>query len=147
MGKHGDCHCFPDIFVGKFIVDDIKRQGSLFIFFGVLQIGVDWLVFVALSAWGFGVSVSNLTGRISGAVLGFFLNGKFTFPRQDGKAFTGMVAARFLLGWGGTAAISTLAVKVVADHATLGHAWLLKPMIDIVIAFLGFLLSKYWIFK
>jgi putative flippase GtrA len=127
----------------------LAREGVGYIVVGLIQLVLDWGVFVLLTALGISVTTSNLTGRASGAILGFWLNATYTFrgsaegelPRRWSNV------VKFLVGWVVTSLLSTLMVGAV-DHAVgLRWAWVAKPMIDGVLAVLGFALSKYWIFR
>src|SRR5690606_2644236 len=62
----------------------LLRQGSHYVLFGLLQLLLDWAVFVATTWLGMPASRGNLAGRVSGALLGFWLNGRFTFSDGSG---------------------------------------------------------------
>ena len=74
------------------------RQGRHYLLIGILQWLLDWAVMVALSHNGLPVEPANVAGRISGALLGFWLNGRITFSgdqhRMGRRQF-----ARFLAMW------------------------------------------------
>ena len=55
------------------------RQGSRFILIGLVQLGVDWAVFVGATALGVPTVPANVLGRVCGMLLGFWLNGRYTF--------------------------------------------------------------------
>ena len=57
----------------------LGRQGRHYLLIGGLQWLVDWGVMVALSHFGMRVGPANIAGRVSGALLGYWLNGKLTF--------------------------------------------------------------------
>lgn len=126
----------------------LSRQIALFAVFGVVQLVVDWLTFVILTWAGLHVGVSNVCGRVVGAVVGFWLNGRFTFAASGGSlSKRRMQAFRFVAGWVMTAALSTTLVWLVEQQLGLQAAWAAKLAIDVVVAALGFVLSKYWIFR
>ena len=60
------------------------RQATLFVVMGGIQLLVDTAVTIGLSRAGLALGLANLLGRISGAMLGFWLNGRFTFRRPGG---------------------------------------------------------------
>lgn len=124
----------------------LLRQGGSYFFIGLLQLGVDWAVFVALSALGMAVEPANVLGRISGAALGFWLNGRFTFGGAD-SALGRRQFARFAVMWIFTTFFGTWAVSHVEQSVGLGWAWLAKPIIDLGLAAVGFLLSRHWIYR
>lgn len=109
---------------------------------------VDWLAFVVVSALGVPVISANLFGRVVGAVFGFFLNRKYTFGGGLGSGRPmRRELVRFAIGWVLMAFASTLMVSGVAEFDSLRGAWLAKPVIDGLLAVLGFVVSKYWIFN
>ncbi|HZX77472.1 GtrA family protein [Lysobacter sp.] len=124
----------------------VLRQGGSYIVIGLLQLLVDWAVFVTLSALGLAVEPANVIGRVSGAVLGFWLNGRFTFAGDDttvGRRQFG----RFLLMWLATTAVSTWSLAHIDDAIGLQWAWLAKPAIDLALSAAGFLLSRHWVYR
>ena len=113
---------------------------------GLLQLLVDWGVFVMLSAAGLVVEPANVAGRISGAALGYWLNGRFTFAGED-TTLGRRQLARFLAMWVATTAVSTWAIGHVDDTVGLRWAWLAKPAIELTLAVFGFMLSRHWVYR
>lgn len=101
---------------------------------------------VALSHLGIAVRPANVAGRVCGALLGFWLNGKFTF-NGEGMAVGGVQLRRFVLMWLCTTLASTWAIGRVDDHLGLSWAWLAKPLVEAALAAVGFVLSRYWIYR
>jgi putative flippase GtrA len=124
----------------------LTRQGRHYLAIGLLQYLVDWGVLVGLSHLGLAVELANIAGRVSGALLGFWLNGRITFAGED----TGIGRrqfARFLMMWLLTTAISTWAMGAIDDAAGLKWAWLAKPAVELTLGGLGFLLSRHWVYR
>lgn len=124
----------------------LTRQGRNYLAFGALQYVLDWGVMVGLSHLGMPVEAANLAGRISGAMLGFWLNGRFTFAGDDttvGRRQFG----RFATLWIGTTLVSTWAVGTVDDYAGLKWTWLAKPVIEVILGGVGFLVSRHWVYR
>lgn len=124
----------------------LTRQGRSFLLVGALQYCVDWGVMVGLSHLGLPVEAANLAGRVSGAMLGFWLNGRFTFNAQD-SALGRRQFARFLALWLCTTVASTWAVSLVNAHAGLKWSWLAKPAIELSLAVVSFTVSRYWVYR
>lgn len=123
------------------------RQGSQFLLVGILQLLLDWAVFVAMTALGMAVIPANLTGRTSGALLGFWLNGKVTFAHH-GEARLGWPRfTRFLLVWLALTAISSWAVALVAHNAGLGPSWIAKPLVEGILALVSFFLMRHVVYR
>jgi putative flippase GtrA len=125
----------------------VIRQVLGFGIVGGIQLVVDWACFVALTALGLAVVPSNLAGRVAGASLGFWLNGRYTFA-QSGEARLGRARMlRFVVFWVVTALLSTWAMHALDANQGLRAAWLGKPLVDVALAALGFLVSKFWIYR
>jgi putative flippase GtrA len=114
---------------------------------GLIQIALDWLVFVVLSQHGISLTIANTAGRISGAAIGYWLNGRWTFSKNFTPSLGPRQLFRFAISWILTTAISTVIV-VIADHSRGLHwSWIIKPIADAGLALVGFLASKLWIYK
>jgi putative flippase GtrA len=124
----------------------LLRQGSHYIAIGLLQYVVDWGVMVALSHFGLPVEIANVAGRVSGAVLGFWLNGRITFA-NDQTTLGRQQLQRFVLLWMCTTALSTWAVGAVENAAGLQWAWLAKPAVELLLAGMSFLASRHWVYR
>lgn len=125
----------------------ILKEGASFGVAGLVQLGIDWLVFVALTKAGVVAASANLAGRVSGALFGFWLNGKWTFRREESSGLNSRHFGRYACWWVATACASTVTVAVVARLAGVEAAWAVKPFIDVFLAGCGFLVSKYWIYR
>jgi putative flippase GtrA len=124
----------------------LVRQGGSYVVIGLVQLLLDWAMFVALSALGLAVVPANICGRVAGALLGFWLNGRFTFASAD-TAVGRRQFARFLAMWLATTFLSTWGVLHVEQAVGLQWAWLAKPVIDLGLAAVQFTLSRYWVYR
>ena len=106
----------------------LARQSGSYIVVGLLQLLVDWAVFVMLSATGLAVEPANVAGRISGAALGFWLNGRFTFAGED-TAVGRRQLARFLAMWLVTTAMSTWAMPSPSQTIRRPVTWSGAPRV------------------
>ncbi|MFX5839909.1 GtrA family protein, partial [Acinetobacter baumannii] len=82
----------------------------------------------------------NVAGRVSGALLGFWLNGRITFAGDD-TAIGRRQLARFVLLWLTTTVVSTWAIGALEDVVGLHWTWLAKPAVELFLGGVGFLLS------
>lgn len=64
----------------------LLQQGGRHIAAALMQLLLDWLVFVAATAAGLPPVPGNPLGRSSGALLGFWLNSRYTFRVRTGAA-------------------------------------------------------------
>ena len=124
----------------------LLRQGRHYLAIGLLQYVVDWGVMVTLSHLGLSVEIANVAGRVSGAVLGFWLNGRITFA-GDETTLGRTQLQRFVLLWLCTTALSTWAVGAVENAAGLRWAWLAKPAVELLLAGMSFLASRHWVYR
>jgi putative flippase GtrA len=124
----------------------LTRQGRHYLLIGGVQWLVDWAVMVLVSHLGAMVEIANVCGRISGALLGFWLNGKITFASED-TTIGRRQLQRFVLMWLCNTAISTWAIGQIDETFGLQWAWLAKPAIEMSLGLIGFLLSRYWVYR
>lgn len=120
------------------------RQGSLFVIVGLIQLALDTSVFIAVTALGAPVVAGNLLGRASGAGLGFWLNGRYTFGKAS---LDRQHATRFIVAWIALTVLSTASVGIVAAHLGLHSAWMAKPLVEAVLAAINFMISRHWIYR
>ena len=125
----------------------LARQGGSYLIVGLLQLLLDWLVFVGLTAFGVPAASGNLAGRVSGALLGFWLNGRVTFARSGDVRLGWWRFAKFLLVWIPLTVISTLAVAWVAGTLGLAYAWLAKPLVEGALAVVAFFLWRHVVYR
>jgi putative flippase GtrA len=124
----------------------LTRQGRHYLTIGALQWLVDWGVMVALSHAGMLVAPANVAGRISGAMLGYWLNGRITFGGGD-SALGRVQFGRFAMMWLAMTALSTLLIDRIDNHLGLQWAWLAKPAVEAALGLLGFMISRHWVYK
>jgi len=113
---------------------------------GLLQWLIDWAVVVGLTHLGLPVAPANVAGRVTGALIGFWLNGKLTFASDT--TMVGLTQfQRFMLMWITTTLFSTWLLTQIDDVLGLKWVWLAKPAIELALGAIGFVLSRYWIYK
>ena len=123
------------------------RQGSHFILIGLVQLGVDWAVFVGATALGVPTVPANVLGRVCGMLLGFWLNGRYTFAADGDHRLGWARFARFLALWLLLTVVSTLLVSTTAHHLGLTYAWLAKPVVEGGLAAVSFLLLRRFVYR
>lgn len=124
----------------------LPRHAGGYLLVGGIQWLLDWAVMVLLSHLWLPVAWANICGRISGAVLGYWLNGRYTFAAEDTTVGRRQFL-RFLLMWLATTAVSTWAVTRIDDYLGLKWAWLAKPLVEVALGLVGFFLSRHWVYK
>ena len=124
----------------------LGRQGSRYLVIGGIQWLLDWGVMVALSHFGLRIGVANIAGRVSGALIGFWLNGKITFT-GDEHVVGRRQLLRFVAVWLVMTLLSTVAIEAIDDLLGRKWAWLAKPLVEAVLGLMGFLASRHWIYR
>jgi putative flippase GtrA len=124
----------------------LTRQGRHYLIIGGIQWLVDWGVMVGLSHLGLRIGAANVAGRISGALLGFWLNGKFTFAGEE-HALGRRQLLRFVLMWLVLTAVSTFAIEAIDDVLGRKWAWLAKPLVELMLGLVGFVGSRQWVYR
>lgn len=124
----------------------VLRQGRWFAAVGGAQWLLDWGVMFALSHSGVSIPQANVAGRICGALLGFWLNGSFTFAQGDRRPGWRQLG-RFAALWGANTVLSTAGVSAIHAAFGLHGAWLGKPLVDAALAIGSFLASRHWVYR
>ena len=99
-----------------------------------------------LQPLGDGDRAGNILGRVAGALLGYWLNGKFTFA-ADHTDVGRKQLVRFIVMWVCTTTVSTLSMGAIDDAFGLQWAWLAKGGVEFVLGICGFLLSRHWVYR
>lgn len=124
----------------------LRRHASYYVAIGILQWLLEYGLMLALSEWVMPVEPANVIGRLCGAVLGFWLNGKWTFASAD--THVGRRALlRFVLMWLVLTLLNTWIVGAIDEHLGLRKAQLFKPAVDLLSGGIGFLLSRHWVYN
>jgi len=124
----------------------LRRHATHYLAIGFVQWVVEYGLMLALSEWVMAVEPANVIGRLCGAMLGFWLNGKWTFAGED--THVGRRAAlRFILMWLVLTLLNTWMVGAIDEHLGLRKAQLLKPLVDMLSGGIGFLLSRHWVYN
>ncbi|TXD44027.1 GtrA family protein [Xanthomonas campestris] len=123
------------------------RQGGQFAMIGALQLAVDCGIFIACTAAGMPAVPANLLGRISGATLGFWLNGRFTFAQQGDARLGWQRFARFAVMWLALTVISTWLLSATVDLVGLRQAWLAKPLVEGGLAIVSFFVGRHVVYR
>ena len=124
----------------------LRRHLGGYAVIGIAQWLLEFVLMLALSEWVMPVEPANVIGRIAGAMLGFWLNGKWTFAGED--THVGRHAAlRFGAMWLVLTVVNTWLVASIDHRAGLRMAQLLKPGADLLTGGIGFLLSRHWVYR
>lgn len=122
-------------------------QGAKYLAFGLTQLALDWGVFSLLHVLAVATPAANVSGRAAGAMLGFWLNGRFTFAADGEARLGGQRLLRFALVWLGLTWISTAALQFSERWLGTGTVYWAKPLIEAMLAVTGFVLSRHFIYR
>lgn len=122
-------------------------QGMCFALVGSALVLVDSSTFVILTALGLKAILANVSGRVVGALLGFWLNGQATFRGSEGARLGKARFVRYVLLWTGLTLLSTTLIVWLSRHLDLHIVWLTKLFIEAGMALLSFLLSRGWVYR
>lgn len=125
----------------------ILRQTTLFLIIGLCLIAIDWAVFVILGLLGVMPIVGNILARFSGTLLGFWLNGKYTFSVRGEVRLGRVRLLKYLCLWIILTALSSILLDFVASNYRLETAWIIKPMLELALASISFIVHKFWIYR
>lgn len=123
----------------------LARHFRRYLLVGGLQWLLDCAVMMALSMAGLAIAPANVAGRISGAVLGFWLNARYTFSDHAGRPGRRQLL-RFILMWLGMTWLGTWLLTQVEALFGLHWAWLAKPLLEILLGLAGFVLARHWVY-
>lgn len=123
----------------------LLKQSMGYSLVGGAQFLLDWGVLVGLTALGMPASPANVVGRFAGAALGYWANGRVTFP--DSRSSSRRRVLRFALLWLLMTILSTFAIHTIAAHGSLAKVWLLKPLVEGALAVLTFFACRHWVYR
>ena len=124
----------------------ILSDGIRFTIIGAIQVVIDSATYIVLTKLGLATPSANLCGRSAGALLGFWLNGRVTFFHNHPPHLR-LRFARYLVLWIVLTAISTAALMLIGNYAGLVKTWWCKPLIEIALGLISFLLSRHWVYR
>ena len=122
------------------------RDGVRFALIGALQLALDSTIYVVFTKAGMTPAPANLCGRVAGAALGFWLNGRVTFAHQAQPEARPRLA-RYAVLWLSLSAVSTLTLSVIAKQAGLARSWWAKPLVEAVLGVTSFVVARHWVYR
>lgn len=125
----------------------LSRQLVFYLAFGVFQLCVDWLIFLSLTHFGVDIRIANPTSRLIAALVGYLLNGLFTFRTSAAPQIRGRTLAKYLALWVLLTCLSTL--LILLGHKLIGDSALpyVKFVVEAFLALVSFTLMKLWVYR
>lgn len=124
----------------------LLRDAAHFLAVGALQLALDSALYIGLTRLGTALVLANVSGRLAGATLGFWLNGRLTFLHRAQPQLP-VRSARYAALWLALTAISTGALAAIAHNAGLASSWWAKPGIEALLGLSSFLASRHWVYQ
>lgn len=124
----------------------LGRQGLRFLVVGVIQLGVDTLVFALLHLLGTPIAAANVLGRVGATLLGFLLHRHYTFAATHALDLKRQLV-RYLVVWLGLTLLSTLGVGAWAALLGTDALVLGKVAVEIGCAMLSFVLLRTLVYR
>lgn len=131
----------------------MKKQLLVFTVVGGLQYFVDIIIFSTLIILSASIETSNILSRLSGALLGYRLNAKWTFKNNAKKPanyFNLKRLTRYVILWISMTLASTIALYKFHEHTEYRiniYLILTKIIIEFILFIISFLVSRHWVFR
>ena len=125
----------------------LPRQALLFLAIGLVQLALDTAIYIGLTATGLPIATGNVAGRIAGACLGFWLNGRYTFADGGKARLRRRHLLRFIVAWCALTVMSTYLLALIVDGTSLHISWFAKPLVEAVMAAIGFVVWRQWVYR
>lgn len=123
------------------------KKISLFFVFGVMQFGVDSLLYTGLVTLGVNLWCSNFISRFSAAMVGYYANGKYTFSTKSSLS----TFVRFCLYWLFMTMLSSfflyISEKILPENENFISIFASKAVVEIFLFFVSYMLANKVVFK
>lgn len=123
----------------------MKKVG-LFFLFGILQFAVDSVIYTVLSTVGINIILANLLSRGSAALLGYFVNGKYTFNKKPSSG----TFIKFCIYWLFMTALSSfflwVSKEIYSGEENVSVTFISKVLVELLLFFISFILAKKMVF-
>lgn len=111
-----------------------------------MQFAVDSLIYTALSTVGVSIVLANILSRGSAALLGYYINGKYTFNKKaSSKTFI-----RFCIYWVFMTVLSTSLLwgvkEIYSGVENTIFTFVSKVLVELLLFFISFILAKKMVF-
>jgi putative flippase GtrA len=126
---------------------EISRQLVFYVCSGLLQLLVDWMLFLLLNHLGVRVAVANLLSRSSAAIVGYTVNGTLTFGNLNDPKLSRMRFIRYASLWIVTTCLSTLIVVLGKIFFGPSNIWIVKLAGEGLLVGLSFIFQKFWVYR
>ncbi|TKV17611.1 GtrA family protein [Citrobacter sp. TBCS-14] len=123
----------------------MKKIG-LFFLFGVLQFAVDSFIYTILSTVGVNIILANILSRGSAALIGYFVNGKYTFDKNPSAG----TFIKFCIYWLFMTALSScflwVSKEIYSGVENVSFTFISKVLVELILFFISFILAKKMVF-
>lgn len=123
------------------------KKVALFFLFGIFQFAVDSLIYTTLSAVGVDIILANVLSRGSAAVLGYFINGRYTFNKNPSSG----TFFKFCIYWLFMTALSSsllwVAKEIFSGAENITFTFVSKVLVELLLFFISYILAKKMVFN
>ncbi|HAS1951933.1 TPA: hypothetical protein I4E15_18550 [Enterobacter asburiae] len=124
----------------------MMKKVGLFFLFGVLQFAVDSIIYTILSTVGVHIILANVFSRGSAALLGYFVNGKYTFNKNPSSE----TFIKFCIYWIFMTALSSFFLwsskEIYSVEGNVSVTFISKVLVELLLFFISFFLAKKMVF-
>lgn len=123
----------------------MKKIG-LFFLFGVLQFGIDFILYTTLSMIGVNILYANIVSRGSAAIVGYLINGKYTFN----KDLSTNTFVKFCIYWVFMTALSSSLLWLVSfglNNSTITYVAVSKMVVELLLFMISFIIAKKMVYN
>jgi putative flippase GtrA len=124
----------------------MKKVG-LFFLFGILQFAVDSSIYTILSAVGLNLVLANIISRGSAALLGYFINGRYTFNKDPSASTFFKFCIYWLIMTALSSSILWAATEIYRGMENVVFTFVSKILVELLLFFISFILAKKMVFN
>ena len=122
---------------------------SIFFVIGLIQLGIDTIIYFLLSKSGLNSFYANCISRFFAACIGYMLNSRYTFSANPQSA---LMFSRFIIYWLAMTLLGSGMLSQLNDlfrYAAKDTMYLLASKIAVegVLFILSYAIAKLWVFK
>lgn len=125
----------------------LPRQVVLYLIFGATQFGLDCLLFAILVHFHMDLKFANVFTRFCAALVGFMLNGLYTFHNTHQTNMRLPALVRYVSLWTILTVTSTLALMASIRLFGPGLLPVAKVFVEAVLACASFVAMKAWVYR
>jgi putative flippase GtrA len=125
---------------------NLPWQVILYLIFGITQFGIDCSLFAILVHFQVDLKFANVLTRFCAALVGFVLNGLFTFQNRNKTNIRLLALIRYVTLWVALTVTSTLLLMASRHFFGQNLLSITKVFVEAFLACVSFLVMKLWVY-